>query len=219
MRKSYVKILIFVLILTANYVIFYKKLHRENQLEREIDNEFHLNSNCKCKNEEKLVIKKKNDRIRVYLGESLYPSQSFNHEQYYNFKFTCNLYNEFRRGPKQKIFSYTLFGTNKKFYKKIKSIALKVGEYMPDWSIRIYHDDNYHMRDFLCGLECEFKNLDLCNVNELHLTWEKYLKNENFKVVDVVHATMWRWLALGSSFVDVMSSITFFLSNVFSIFR
>jgi len=86
---------------------------------------------------------------------------------------TCDKFHAFKRGPFQKVISYSLYGQNKKYYRHIRKIVELASKYFPEWSIRIYHDSSID-EQIICELEC-FVNtnghmvVDFCDVAELNL--------------------------------------------------
>jgi hypothetical protein len=116
--------------------------------------------------------------------------------------FTCDLFSEFRRGKHQKVISYTLFGTDSRYYNKIPSIIKQAKYFYPDWTIRIYADDNLN-ETTKCNYECSLEsNVDFCNVNRLPISL-----NENVSwSASHIMPTMWRFLPMRDSFVKFMIS-------------
>ncbi len=147
-----------------------------------------LKSDCKCRSN--LKIKKINNVFTV-------DEESFEE----TFSFSCDLYKTLRRGKKQNIISYSLYGKNKRYYNLIKQIIKLSKNLYPNWIIRIYYDDSID-KNIICEIECQTDNTDFCNVNKLpvqnsfHLTW-----NASF-----ILGSMWRFLPVGDSFVNAFMS-------------
>jgi len=88
--------------------------------------------------------------------------------------FTCDKFHSLKRGPSQKIISYSLYGKNEKFYKNIEKIIESTSKYFPDWVIRIYHDSSIH-KQTKCQFEChvnanKLSVVDFCNVEEMNIS-------------------------------------------------
>lgn len=95
-----------------------------------------------------------------------------------------------------------MFGKNNRYYNKIKSIIKQAKQFYPDWSIRIYSDDNLN-EIIKCNYECSIENnIDFCNTNRLPSSLNK---NINWSL-SYIMPTMWRFLPMGDSFVKVMIS-------------
>lgn len=132
-------------------------------------------------------------------------------EQANELSFTCDAYNVLKRGFKQKVISYSLFGTGRNYYDKLKSLAKQVEKFYPGWIIRVYYDQSID-KSIICQVECEkdengelLDNADFCNVNKISL---KLNKSEKSSILNGAYldGTKWRWLPIGDSFVDVFSS-------------
>ena len=158
-----------------------------------------LKSKCGCRNQNVYVIKS-SDKVYVQIGSS---------EKYYNFsehelntgKITCDLYNVFSRGPKQKVIGLSLYGTDPFYYNSIETIAKLVKKYYPDWLIRVYYDSSIN-ETVICELEClQENNIDFCNINEIPFGSPTHAWNANH-----MHKMSWRWLPIGDEFVDYFMS-------------
>ena len=112
------------------------------------------------------------------------------------------MYNSLRRGPHNKVLSFSLYGKHRLFYEPIKELTKIVKKQYPTWTIRINHDNSIDP-SVICEMECHgnFDNLDFCNVNnlpvDLHSSWD---------AGQYMHGMTWRWLAIGDSFVDYFAS-------------
>ena len=103
---------------------------------------------------------------------------------------TCDLYNVLRRGKHQKVISYSLYGTDQKYFQS-----------------RVYYDRSIP-KNIRCRLECQYGDvMDFCNIDQF--TTDLNLDKETVnKPIDVsyLHRSMWRFLAIGDSFIDVFMS-------------
>ena len=165
---------------------------------------FELESKCKCKKNEKITVTKNPIISNHLLHVSVQRSFSsyileFSNTQLLEHQITCDVYNEFRRGPNQKIIGISLYGTKKFYYEKLKNISISTKNYYPGWTIRVYHDNSID-KSVICKIVClkdekaniYYDNVDFCNVKLLYLNLYNYYQN---KTVDLAytHAMMWRW--------------------------
>ncbi|CAF1126709.1 unnamed protein product [Brachionus calyciflorus] len=114
----------------------------------------------------------------------------------------CDLYNSLKRGPNQKVISFSLFGKSTRYYDFINEIVDKVKIFYPDHLVRIY-DDGSLEKSFMCDLECKEGYVDFCNIKKLPIDIEKNVTVLN---VDFLNSRMWRFLAVGDTFVDLFHS-------------
>jgi hypothetical protein len=121
-------------------------------------------------------------------------------------RFTCGLQNLLKRGQKQKVMAYSLYGLDQRYYEKLKTISRQIKYFYPDWVMRVYHDDSID-QNIACEMQCSMhdSNVDFCNVNQLYMSKDDYLAEKPFDV-GYLHGMMWRWLPFGDDFVDVFSS-------------
>lgn len=182
----------------------------------------YYNSNCWCKRDE---------RVRIVTFNSTHFSVEQQQQQQQNVetispqllyyiskvefmskstKFTCNSYVTLKRGPHQNVISYSLFGTKPFYSKKLRKLSEQVRErYPPGWLIRVYHDQTIN-RSLICDIECAHAGnvVDFCDVEKIR--WQTAGggegSNNKKKVSELVLPRMWRFLAIGDSFVDVFAS-------------
>ncbi|CAF0827250.1 unnamed protein product [Brachionus calyciflorus] len=119
-----------------------------------------------------------------------------------NLFLTCDLYRSLKRGPNQKIISYSLYGKDNRYYNLIPNLTQKVKEFFPDYVMRIYHDNSID-ESIKCDLECKNSHVEFCNINNLPLNSENFDKEFN---LNYIHSMKWRFLPIGDSFVDVFMS-------------
>ena len=98
--------------------------------------------------------------------------------------------------PLQKVLSYTVFGTKKKYYEGIPLVLQEAvaSNLYHDWRIRIYHDAMI-TPDTIAKYQM-YKNLDFCDVRKL----PKYGDITN------IFGSLWRFIPLGDESVDVLCS-------------
>ncbi|CAF0887610.1 unnamed protein product, partial [Brachionus calyciflorus] len=122
-----------------------------------------LISDCKCKRNEYVELDRQtNGNYLIRFKQATYELDPNKHV------FTCDLYNTLKRGPNQKVISFSLFGKEKLYYKLIYDIAYKIKKLYPDHLIRIYHDESLD-KSFMCDLECSQRHVDFCNIKKLPL--------------------------------------------------
>lgn len=174
-----------------------------------VKNTISFKSQCKCKTKEKIFLSKPSDgyfHVNYKTKTGKYRSYKF---KSIGTKFTCDIYNSLRRGQNLKVIGLSLYGTNQRYYKLLKNITHSIKKMYPEWIVRVYYDDTI-LKSTICEIECQndennnlIDNTDFCNINKLplsvsdkDLTWS----------ASYLHKTMWRWLPIGDSFVDVFSS-------------
>lgn len=158
--------------------------------------ELSFNDSCPCNKGFKIDIKKTDDRKYIIELENKF--FVLNSEPV----LTCDLHKTLKRGPNQKVITYSLYGKNPRYYKLLKELIVKVKEMYPDYVMRIYHDDSVK-RSLICQNECSNSHVDFCNVHKIPLSL-----TESNRVLDLknVHAMMWRFLPVGDSFVSLFMS-------------
>lgn len=164
-----------------------------------------LESQCYCRDEIKLI--KLNKTIEIFTHNDNYLYNITTNEMETTL-FTCSSYNSFRRGKNQKIISFSLYGTNERYYGNLRAIILQIKKLYPDWIVRIYHDNTIN-KLVVCKIECLkdesgilVDNTDFCQIEQLPMM-DSFSKLWN---VSHLHKMMWRWLPIGDHFVSVFSS-------------
>ena len=183
-----------------------------------------LNSKCKCREslELKRVEKSNMYKMQDYLisfdnkSSNTYEviSRGIQKSIHVNPKFSCGLYQNLKRGPNQKVISYSLYGNLTKYYSNLDEILSDSDKIYPGWNIRIYYDhEKLYDKSIICHLECKYAHVDFCNVNEIPYQGEvfDYFDEKNKeklvnKVSGSVHASMWRFNSITDDFVDVFVS-------------
>ena len=120
---------------------------------------------------------------------------------------TCDLYNILRRGKHQKVIAYSLHGSNMKYSYNLEAIARTIRIKYRSFTIRMYYDKSLP-NDIRCRFECQYGNfIDFCNTDQF-TTDINFDKETGNRSIDISHLdkSMWRFLAIGDSFVDVFMS-------------
>ncbi|CAF1078042.1 unnamed protein product [Brachionus calyciflorus] len=166
------------------------------------------------KNNNDRIIKALKHECDCFKDEILYLSSNVNNEYFVqhnqksysinekNLVLTCDLYKSLKRGPNQKIISYSLYGKDNRYYNLIPNLTLKVKEFFPDHVMRIYHNNSID-ESFKCDLECTNSHVEFCNINKLSLNSKTFDNEFN---LNYIHSMKWRFLPIGDSFVDLFMS-------------
>ena len=75
-----------------------------------------------------------------------------------------------KRGPGQRVISFSMFGENTTWYIKglLRNINAINKFYSPQYIIRLYYNErNLDNKELLCTIFCTESNVDLCNVNDI----------------------------------------------------
>jgi len=132
--------------------------------------------------------------------------------QYLNFgdiTFTCDIYNTFKRSEKKsKIIAFSLFGSDPKYSKDLINVAKTVKKLYPDWVMRVYHEKTIDPK-MKCLMEClkddntgeYLGNIDMCDITAI-----PYKDLDSSWSASYMHATKWRFLPIGDSFVEAFMS-------------
>lgn len=124
-----------------------------------------LRSKCKCRQDELVYLthqeSEKTYRVdvgnkRISRTEEPYKflkQYTISSKEFQKATLTCDLYNSLRRGPNQRVISYSLYGTDLKYYKYLKDLVMIVRKRYPNWIIRVHHDSSI-LHDFICEMEC-----------------------------------------------------------------
>ena len=188
---------------------FYIANHQEENRNYSAQN-FRLKSKCRCR--PNIFIKKiennkyfinKKYYIEAYFENNFHNPDYADYQNYLeNYKYTCNMYNVLRRGPSQRVISFSIFGSNANNYKPLLVLAEAIKKYYPGWIIRVYHDSNIS-QSVACEYECKEDIIDFCNVEQMPIVHHNKLSNYK---ASYSHAMMWRWYPLGDDFVDYFMS-------------
>ena len=171
--------------------------------------------NCSCRQDESVKFSRNSFRDSSSLYEIRFLKNGEEvrkfkliEEEFRSIRITCDRFNSFRRGPNLKVISYSLYGSNPFYSEKLLSLTQIIADKYPGWIMRVYYDAKTVDPSIICQIECAKKrdseefldNADMCNINKISDgkdgSW-----NATF-----MHGTMWRWLPIGDSFVDVFSS-------------
>jgi hypothetical protein len=177
-----------------------------NKIKQRIDS-----NKCSCRSNEQIKITENSvsgetDSINFDVQKNNFSKISYtiSRHDFLNSGISCSPFKALRRGPNLKVISYSIFGTNRIYYRYLKSIIKGAKEIYPGWIIRVYHDENLGEKE-ICELECfknedtnkVYDNIDFCNINEI--PYESWSPNFLIK-------TFWRWLPIGDMFVDFILS-------------
>ncbi|XP_064119680.1 uncharacterized protein LOC135224538 [Macrobrachium nipponense] len=108
---------------------------------------------------------------------------------------TCNSWATLR-GPKQRVVSYSVYGTfPSDYYSGLEILIPEVTKTYPGWSVRVYH--RFNMSDlaytsWMCKLACKYPHLDLCHADHVSV-----LGNTSKAT-----ARVWRFAVMGDPLVD-----------------
>lgn len=189
-------------LLLASICVF--KLYESTSQENKSIYGILLKSDCKCRKE--LISVNKNDENNYLIGIGDRTSYSIKTKDFNSLSLTCDLYSSLRRGPNQKVISFSLFGKDR-FYYDFINMNIKIAKKLyPDWTMRVYHDDTID-KDIICEKQClsdeknnVYDNIDFCNINQIPHDLV------NIWSADYMLPMTWRWLPLGDDFVDVFIS-------------
>jgi hypothetical protein len=191
------------------FYLFNVEIHEFREPQINIDQVFNSTNNCKCRSE-KVYFSKNDNSADVYSTNNKKSNLLYqlNSNDIQNLQFVnCDLYNVLRRGPNQKVIGYSLYGSNKLYYKNLKKISRLTAEYFPNWTIRVHYDDEID-KSIICETEClkneqgsYFNNVDFCRTKKI-----PFGASSNTWDAGFMHAMTWRWLPLGDSFVDYFMS-------------
>jgi len=189
----------------------------ENIFFQPLEKFVYFESQCKCKKDDQIVLHKYSSYYTVNSYNRTQNSTKYlykiTNDEFQRLNLTCGMYNSLRRGKSQKVLAFALYGNDTFFYDKLRVIAKQVRELYSDWSIRVYHDNSIK-KSIICEIECAIEKnrpldiADFCNIeNDTRLApinlndLNKKLSNFSY-----IHAMKWRWLPLGDSFVEAVSS-------------
>lgn len=198
------------LIYSFHFVHFIFEHHNQNDIKLDpIKLNKHLHSICPCRRERIRVSRiEVGTRLKIdVLGDDTNSNSSLKSYEFDSDRtnLACRAYETLRRGPKQKVISYSVYGNNSLYKRYLKLIAQTAKRLYPDWVVRFYHDGTSLTYRDVCELECLFDetsgklldNVDVCHVDELAY--------RNFDIREII-PTFWRWLPVGDDFVDVFLS-------------
>lgn len=206
-KLKYANRLVFWAFLVVFVYCFIKLRFNDNENET-LDRNDLFRPHCDCLKEEIQIVRSTHDvfivnRYRLS-GESRQVVRSY--ELTYDdlapeSTFTCDIYNEFKRGKHQKVVSYSLYGNDSKYYDNLGDLARLVKKFYPDFVVRIHYDNTVN-KSVRCWLECNFDNVDFCYMNELKLGYSNHLKMN----LSYMHKMVWRFLPIGDTFVSLFMS-------------
>jgi hypothetical protein len=165
----------FVLLAPKHGIVYRSILAKPKILRTKLD-VLVLESKCPCR-VEKIKVRKNvlTDEYEVWLNDNriLY---SLTSKQFDSWNVTCDLYNVLRRGPNQRVVSFSLYGKADRYYRFLDPLVAAVATKYPGWVMRVYYDQSIDQKK-MCEIECftESKtqrfldNADFCNANNLSL--------------------------------------------------
>lgn len=184
---------------------------------------FKSTSNCYCHQNETISVESVDaNYYGVYLRKNETNTRhlyNISKSEYTRLTFTCGTFSTLRRGPHQNVISYTLFGKNKFFYDKLHYLTRTIAHMYPGWLMRVYHDASINT-SIVCDIECAttttnnnnsllfIDNSDFCDLSNFTVDNNNYGKEAVLRppVVEYVLPRIWRFFAIGDSFVDVFAS-------------
>lgn len=183
--------IIFGLILIFFYCIFFKydfpKINNKSIYIKDFT--------CDCQKNITIKVKKINDKYDINLGFKRYTLNS-------DALPTCNLGKSLKRGPNQKIISYSLYGKNPRYYNLLDNLIVKAKEFYPSYVLRIYHDDSINI-SIICQIECSNSHIEFCDVQKLP---QSLTETEKFINLQYIHLMIWRFLPIGDNLADLIMS-------------
>ena len=152
-----------------------------------------LKSECECRRNEKITLKQTDSYTEIDIQNT---DVNYDVENDYLENITCDLYNVLRRGKKQKVIGFSLYGKNKLYYRFLNDISKRVQQMYPGWIIRVHHDSSIE-QETKCELECLrdvkgnfIDNVDFCNVEYMPSN-----QNVDTKLVSVMDYELQPWNA------------------------
>ena len=195
--KNFKKILIGISIIFITSVFLQNNFHKINNISFKNTSEIEIDIyfSCECHKNIKIKVKELKEKFEIDLGNKKYTLNS-------DALLTCNFGKSLKRGPNQKIISYSLYGKDTRYYNLLESLIVKAKQFYPNHVLRIYHDDSIN-KSIICQNECSNSHVEFCDIHKLpvSLTDEK-------KIVDLkyIHSMIWRFLPIGDSLVDLFMS-------------
>lgn len=101
-------------------------------------------SKCSCRLNEKIDINEKDETyiFNVVKGKTTIKNYTIPKKEFLQASITCDPEKALRRGPHQKVISYSIFGDDRIYYRYLDRIIENAKRLYPGWVIRIYHDDD-----------------------------------------------------------------------------
>ena len=211
MRSKYVQYVLIILLIyflynVVKYVLL-NRLHLHEKLKinlQRVELASRKASSCQCRKNDLVLLKNVDEFIEIDVtGQNSSKFYKIHNKKIESSNMACDPFKVLRRGPNQKVIGYSVYGKKKIYYRYLKSIIKHVKQYYPDWTIRVYHD-NETENSLICELECLkdndnqlYDNIDFCNIEELAF------QNLN---LNYMIPTFWRWLPIGDHFVDAFQS-------------
>ena len=207
---------------SKNY--FKNNENKNEKIEENLYTSFNVKSRCECRNDISVArhnklknLYKMNDYYIIFditaeniTRAELINKYSLNNEDKVNLnpRFTCDLYNEISHGPNQRVIGFSLYGTHQGYYKNIEKILVAAQKLFPEWIIRVHYEKSIN-QEIICELECKYKQIYFCNVNEILFKYDigvDLFQSPPKHDLSYIHGMMWRWFPITDDFVDFFSS-------------
>lgn len=199
MNSNYLR---FLSIITFAIVVYVYFLNRKPDKKFHFLTDFVLKSKCECITD-RVIVNKLKDNIQITIeaeNKTILSQYQIKQDDFKNLVFACDLFKVLRRGPYQKIISFSLFGKEEMYYNLVEANVRNSRQLYHGWTVRVYHDDSIDT-SIICQKEClnHESNIDFCNVNNL-------IEKSNVKDFNYMLPMSWRWLPLGDDFVSLFIS-------------
>ena len=170
-------------------------------------------SHCECRKEVIRLAKTDPNIFTIFKIENKVETvlYTISIDEFEKSTFTCDLFNELRRGKHQKVHSYSLYGPRNSFYYRLfVNNSRNLNKLYPGWIMRVSHDVSIDST-IICEAECVndtytgkyLDNIDFCDITKVP---EKGLNESAVWSAFYMHPMKYRWLPSGDSFVDVFTS-------------
>lgn len=174
-----------------------------------IQSTIRLAPKCLCQ-KETIQIREFKDHYNILIEneiDSIFSSYNLSRKVFEALTVTCDLYKVLRRGPHQKIISFSISDHNLVNLKYIiKTNIKRAKHFYPDWIVRVYHKSRLTLNEE-CEFECiknrdkiPYDNTDICDVTKLPIdlkkTWD----------ASYILSKVLRYLPVGDDMVDIFVS-------------
>ena len=117
-------------------------------------------SKCKCRENVTVTLVKTPKTYVIEIedkqqnaSDSINKSYIVSRKEFEESIFTCDMYNTLRRGPNQRVISFSLYGRDRNYYNRIKLLLIVIRKLYPGWIVRIGYDSTIDTQ-FICEMEC-----------------------------------------------------------------
>lgn len=166
-----------------------------------------LNPRCLCQ-KDTVIVREFNDFYNIRIEneiDSLFYSYNLTRGFFEKLTVTCDMYKVLRRGPNQKIISYSISSSDDRVNLKyiLKTNIKRANLFYSNWVIRVYHKSKLSLNEE-CEYECykyktkePYNNIDICDATkipiDLYRTWN----------ASHILPQMLRFLPVGDDMVNV----------------